>query len=357
MKDLLIQAKDIYSNLNDDISRNVFLMRLQYFVTGDLSIVSKLDERYRNLNSDIECFAKSIKKGKRNFIYGAGQYGKTLAKSFPFLNIESFIDSYRKEKLDKETGIKIQDVVEFKKSIGNEIETVKVFIAICNVKIAQEVKCLLQNQVGIPEDNLVMCIHEYRNNTSQYFDFFEPHQDEVFVDCGCYDGATCFKFAGWCGDLSYNHIYSFEPDKTSYDRCKRTLQNLGKCEIYPYGIGRKNEKRYFSFTGREDARIITQQMEKEFLDADIVQTISLDEFLEGKRITFIKMDIEGAEWDALHGAERIIREQKPRLAISVYHCMEDFIRIPKFILELNPAYRISFRHYSLFEGETIMYAE
>ena len=88
-----------------------------------------------------------------------------------------------------------------------------------------------------------------------------------------------------------------------------------------------------------------------------IDVVSLDDYLRDKRVTFIKMDIEGAEWDTLLGAEKIIRKNKPRLAISVYHKMGDFIRIPKFLLSIHSDYKIYFRQYSLINNETIMYAE
>lgn len=69
-----------------------------------------------------------------------------------------------------------------------------------------------------------------------------------------------------------------------------------------------------------------------------IETIALDGYIEDK-VTFIKMDIEGAEFAALKGAERIICNQKPKLAISVYHRREDIWEIPKLLLEYNPDYK------------------
>lgn len=83
---------------------------------------------------------------------------------------------------------------------------------------------------------------------------------------------------------------------------------------------------------------------------------SIDEELEGKRVTFIKMDVEGAELAALQGAQHVIRKQHPKLAICVYHKPEDIIDIPSYILSLDPGYRLFLRHYSPFEDETVLYA-
>lgn len=88
----------------------------------------------------------------------------------------------------------------------------------------------------------------------------------------------------------------------------------------------------------------------------MIETIALDEFIQDERVTFIKMDIEGAELDALRGAVHIIKTQKPKLAISVYHRWDDIFTIPKLILEIRPDYKLYIRHYSLLANETVLYA-
>ena len=89
---------------------------------------------------------------------------------------------------------------------------------------------------------------------------------------------------------------------------------------------------------------------------ETVPVTSLDEALAGQRVTFIKMDIEGSELEALKGAEKTIREQKPKLAICVYHKPEDIWEIPELMLEFNEDYRFYMRHYSLASFDTVLYA-
>ncbi len=75
-----------------------------------------------------------------------------------------------------------------------------------------------------------------------------------------------------------------------------------------------------------------------------------------ERIDFIKMDIEGSEYDALNGAENVIKKWHPLLAICVYHKEDDFYKIPNLILKLYSGYRIYFRQYELSDEETVCYA-
>lgn len=87
-----------------------------------------------------------------------------------------------------------------------------------------------------------------------------------------------------------------------------------------------------------------------------VKVISLDEMLGGRPVSFIKMDIEGAEYKALAGARNTIVKNKPKLAICVYHKAEDIWELPGLILEMRPDYKLYFRHYSDNSTETILYA-
>ena len=90
-----------------------------------------------------------------------------------------------------------------------------------------------------------------------------------------------------------------------------------------------------------------------------VQTITIDDFVGQnsiEKIDFLKMDIEGAEPKALEGAMQTIIKYKPKLAISIYHSLDDFINIPKWIDELNLGYKFFLGHHTLHLEETILYA-
>jgi hypothetical protein len=77
---------------------------------------------------------------------------------------------------------------------------------------------------------------------------------------------------------------------------------------------------------------------------------------KNEKITFIKMDIEGSEPQALSGAEEIIKKQKPKLAICVYHKPEHLWEIPLYLKKIVPEYKIYIRHHTPLEYETVCYA-
>ncbi|MGQ9910242.1 MAG: FkbM family methyltransferase [Candidatus Flexifilum sp.] len=90
-----------------------------------------------------------------------------------------------------------------------------------------------------------------------------------------------------------------------------------------------------------------------------VASVTIDSFVKSKgldRVDFIKMDIEGAELQALHGASETIREFGPKLAITVYHKPDDIIKIPQLIKSLRPNYRLYLDHFTSCNWETVLFA-
>lgn len=89
----------------------------------------------------------------------------------------------------------------------------------------------------------------------------------------------------------------------------------------------------------------------------VIEADTLDNIVKNEKVTFIKMDIEGAEEKALEGAERVIKEHKPILAICIYHNLEDFYKIPLLIKRYNAEYKLYIRHYTdMADTETVCYA-
>jgi FkbM family methyltransferase len=90
-----------------------------------------------------------------------------------------------------------------------------------------------------------------------------------------------------------------------------------------------------------------------------VRTLNIDDLCAREnlpRVDFIKMDIEGAEVDALKGSEQTIRRHKPKLAVTLYHSLGDFAAIPKFLADLNLGYRFFLDHFSINHEETVLFA-
>lgn len=92
---------------------------------------------------------------------------------------------------------------------------------------------------------------------------------------------------------------------------------------------------------------------KEYVTVPIT---TLDHVMSDETVGFIKMDIEGAELDALRGAANVIARDRPFLAISVYHKPGDVLALMQYIHEIVPDYQFWLRHYGALFYETVLYA-
>lgn len=88
----------------------------------------------------------------------------------------------------------------------------------------------------------------------------------------------------------------------------------------------------------------------------VIQVVALDQYIYHEAPTLIKMDIEGAEQEALVGARKTIQTYRPKLVICLYHKPEDLFEIPLYIKSLNSDYNLYIRQYSNTKYETVCYA-
>ena len=184
----------------------------------------------------------------------------------------------------------------------------------------------------------------------QYFDFFSPRDKEVFVDCGCFNGQTSLDFINWTKG-NFKKIYAFEADPYSINRCKEIIKDVNKEKILFVEKAVWHRKEMLKFDSRYDGGAKINSNGDALIEAD-----TIDNILNGERVTFIKMDIEGAENNALLGAKNTILKWKPRMAISVYHKPIDILEIPTTILKMDSNYNFALRQYQSNTSETILYA-
>ena len=175
--------------------------------------------------------------------------------------------------------------------------------------------------------------------------------DEIVIDGG--GGASGSTFLKLMNRTKAFKRYLFcEPDPGNMHMAKTNLSQYGNIEFVPKALWSKCDVLCFSATATTVSHLKTGVADYK----NQVEVTSIDELLGGQRCTFIKMDVEGAEMEALRGAVETISKYKPKLAICAYHKPGDFIDIPLLINETNSDYAIYLRHYSADRYNTVCYA-
>lgn len=171
------------------------------------------------------------------------------------------------------------------------------------------------------------------SNEKYFSKLYGIGNEEVFVDCGAYTGDTIDDFIRYTGQGT---IYAFEPDPDLYHMLVMKYNN-DNIHIINAAVSNKKGKLLFGCDGEGGA--VNPK-------GDIcVDSVRLDESIS-ETISLLKMDNEGAEMSALEGAEQLIYRSYPKLAICVYHKWNDIYKIPFYIHEKYPEYKIALRHHS-----------
>ncbi len=248
-----------------------------------------------------------------------------------------------------------KDVKWFEKSVPMIIETYKMLGDNESKKVYVNILC---NRIA-PE------IAEYSYDEmymdKQYFnnELIEFNDNESFVDCGAYNGDTVEEFLNRVNN-KFENIYAFELDDENYKNLNLNISKFSnqiKEKIHFFNMGvwcEEKEIDYGRCSENDPAGGISIYKSQNSKKAKVV---SLDQILMNKKITIIKMDVEGSEYEALIGAQKIIKEQKPKLEICLYHKISDFWIIPMYLKKLVPEYKFKIRHHSKNDFlETVCYA-
>lgn len=343
---------------------------------------------------EMEIIKEQAAGGKSIILFGAGNCGhivyRFLAKEE--VPVAAFCDNKLAGSFDEETNIRIIGVEELTADpenffivitvadkpvyqkiyaqlmnsgfdgsqclfMENYIERIPVDFLVKNRKKYKEVFDLLADEMSreiyIERIKRVFLLsdisHVMASATEQYFDEkVELTEQEVFLDCGAYIGDTAMEFIQRVNG-KYRQIYMFEAEVSKFGQIQENLKGY-RYKLYPYGVWSDNRELCFDADGSSASKVSDNG------EGMQIEVVALDNIEFEETPTFIKMDIEGAEKEALLGAKNMISEYHPKLAICVYHRWEDLFELPLLIKEFSPDYRLYIRHYSDHFAETVCYA-
>lgn len=336
-----------------------------------------------------------LRENKRVVLYGAGKYGKialeNIKKYLPQLEVLCFIDDNKLRnngKIEDIAILSLEEAVSLEKDfnilitnyyISSVLEKIENYnfdmkhvffwgeLLIEDVKdsflienagnLWESYQCLSDCQSKLIFDCLVQA-RKTKNidllgrtcQQRQYFpeDVLMLDSNEVFVDAGAFDGDTIDNFLECTGNC-FKFIYAFEPDKANYE--KLVGKEYGS-NVITYNAGLYDKTAELCFLANKGG---SSQIRKD--GEDRIHAVKFDELnLPDKEVTFVKMDIEGSELQALKGMEKMIKRCRPKMAICIYHKFEDLWEIPLYIKKLVPEYKFYIRNYTTYLDEVVLYA-
>jgi FkbM family methyltransferase len=221
---------------------------------------------------------------------------------------------------------------------------------------------ILTHQIKANENRIdaISAYYYYSSLQRQYFDFIDYSHIHTIIEGGVANGNDTAAFVEAMPDGGC--VYGFEPNIQDYYSgiYKSQLDKNPNVTILPKGLWSHETSLYFKISGLS-SRILEHIPEEDEHGAwQSIDVTSIDQWVQSqniKKVDFIKMDIEGAELDALHGAVNTLKRDRPQLAICLYHKAEHFFQIPLFLKETLDYYEFRIGHYTAGALETVFYGK
>ncbi|HHE64585.1 MAG: hypothetical protein DRH43_00180 [Deltaproteobacteria bacterium] len=191
---------------------------------------------------------------------------------------------------------------------------------------------------------------------NQYFHpKVKPETGDTIIDAGAWTGDTAIAFAQAL--KSKGHIFSFEPETVNYEKLEATIRKYDMLDtITPVQLGLWSDTCTLSFKNSCEN---SMQYRVDSTGESFISVTSLDNFVKRqniRKIDLIKMDIEGAELEALKGSQTVIKKFRPKLQISIYHKYDDLWKIPLLVNKLNSNYKFFLGIHKQHFIDTVLYA-
>jgi FkbM family methyltransferase len=224
------------------------------------------------------------------------------------------------------------------------------------------------NKYDLRSDGFPITLHAHHLNIQNTFSLqqygyskngknIQAEAGDVVIDGGGCWGDTALYFAHRVGPAGQVICFEFVPENLEILRSNLELNpELGpRVKIAENALWDRSGDT-LNFDGKGPG---TSVMGDQQTAMRSVQTLSIDSLVKAnglQRVDFIKLDIEGAELQALKGAEQTIRRFRPKLAVSLYHSLDDFVEIPAYLRSLGLGYEYYLDHFTIHHEETVLFA-
>lgn len=174
------------------------------------------------------------------------------------------------------------------------------------------------NDLGISRELALYGVHEY-NSTEEVKRIITPGMKilEIGANIGYYALIEATR-AGNSGQL-----YAIEPSPTNFEALKKNLELNGIRNAYLHqaAFGEKRGKATFYVYDRSNLSSFIKRTDMGMACTEVeVEILTLDDFLQGKEVDFVRMDVEGYEREILRGAEQAFASgKKPKYFFIEVH--------------------------------------
>lgn len=171
-----------------------------------------------------------------------------------------------------------------------------------------------------------------------------------FIDCGAFTGDTILSLIK--EGISFEKIAAFEPTLESFKKLSQfaaeSTDRIKESVLFPCGVWSTTLTMRFSSDAGASSGVSS-------IGDTFIQCVAIDDVLHDFKPTFVKMDIEGAEPDALIGCNRTIHNYQPVLAICIYHDLRHIWEVMLLLQSWNLGYKFYLRAYAC-GFETVLFA-
>lgn len=308
--DKVLRAFEHFSIKASAVMASDDFVRGQSFHGFKVKKLSEVEEEYGNFNIAL-CFASQL-DDVMNTIKSVAAKHTTLVPSVPVFGENLFDDNFITEN---------REDIETAYSLLSDGLSKKVYENVLKFYYTGELSLL---------DEITTDKNEAFNN------ILRLGNNEVYVDLGAYNGDTIDEFLHYCGG-SYRKIIAFEPNPKNFAKLQAHCENLQNIDLWQLGAYNRNTVLSFNNKAGRNSAIAENGTE--------TRVACVDSILCGISASYVKADVEGADFETLLGMKNTLQNFKPKLNFAAYHRFEDIFRLPILINRINPEYKIFLRHH------------
>ncbi len=307
--DKIINVLESYGISFEGIFASDGFVRNKVFHGFKISSYAELKEKFGDMIV-LLCFGSDREEVLLNIKRISGEC-ELYAPDVPVIGGELFTEKYLKENKEQFEWVynRLADDLS-RKTFENTVK----------YKLSGKIKYLLECETDINEP---------------YESFLKFSENERFLDLGAYNGDTVLDFVHRVN--KYDKIIAVEPDSKTFKKLLKNTENINNTECKNLCIS--------SFVGEAPFGMKHGRNSKAFTGDALAKFVTIDHIVGDRGVSYIKMDIEGEELNAILGAEHTIKHFSPKMLISCYHRTEDILTLPKAVFDIKKDYKLYMRHF------------